>query len=211
MRRRSLPRLIGLLAALAVALPAAAASAMPALDGGGEGDCRPLAAQAEAEFGVPPGILQAIALVESGLGGRAWPWTINASGRPFYLRTHSDAVVVAEAAMRHFGDAIAIGCMQVYLRWHAENFTDVQQMLQPAHNVRYAAAYLVSLRRERGSWEAAVRHYHGSERRAQADYLCKVLAARTRLGYQDVTDAMRDRCAAPETLVRLADRDGGGS
>lgn len=206
MRRRSLPRLIAVLLAALVAGPMAAAASSggaPPPRAGAE-DCRPLARAAEAEFGVPPGILQAIGLVESGMAGRAWPWTINAAGRPFYLRTRYDAVVAAEAAVRHFGDAVAVGCMQVYLRWHAENFSDVGQMLDPEHNVRYAAAYLVSLRREHGSWEAAVRHYHASKSAAQFDYLCRVLAQRAALEYQRVTEAMRDRCASHDWLARVA-------
>lgn len=200
MRGRALPRLRPLLAALLLAtgMPLLAVPAVRAAD------CRPLAAQAEAEFGVPPGILQAIALVESGMAGRAWAWTINANGRPFYLRTHDDAVVVAEAAMRHFGNAVAVGCMQVYLRWHGDNFMDLRAMLEPANNVRYAAAYLVALRRDHDSWEAAVRHYHASNRAAQADYLCRVLSQRAALGYQPVTPAMRRQCAAHAALARTA-------
>lgn len=68
-------------------------------------DCRPLAAEAEQAFGIPPGILQAVALAESGVAGTAWPWTINASGRPFYLDSYAEALAVAEAARKRYGHA----------------------------------------------------------------------------------------------------------
>lgn len=202
MRRRAFPgvrRPLRIVAAAMVAgLAAMLAGPQPA-----RADCRPLAAEAEASFGIPPGILQAIALAESGVGGTAWPWTINARGRAFYLRSHQEALAVAEAATRHYGGSIALGCMQVYLRYHGERFSDLGQMLDPAVNVRYAATFLLALQRDHGSWEAAVRHYHASNPAAQATYLCRVLTIRRDLGYQTITDGMRRVCGvAGQTVAR---------
>ncbi|WP_207482409.1 transglycosylase SLT domain-containing protein [Arenibaculum pallidiluteum] len=157
-------------------------------------DCVVLAREAERLHGIPPGILQAIALVESGLGGVAWPWTLNVGGRPFYMNSKSDAVVLARAAVDRFGTDVAVGCMQVHLRWHGERFPDHAELINPVTNVRYAAAFLISLRRSHGSWGEAVRHYHGSEPVAQAGYLCRVLQRRVQLGYQEPNEAMMDLC-----------------
>src|SRR6476620_9629322 len=60
--------------------------------------CRPALIAAEARYGVPTGLLQAIGLVESGrrdeVTGRRepWPWAINAEGEPHFFETKQQAV-----------------------------------------------------------------------------------------------------------------------
>ncbi len=159
------------------------------------GDCRSLAAVAEPEFGIPEGLLQAMAMVETGIYGMAWPWTINAGGKPYYMLTEADAQELARRAVAVYGDQVAMGCMQIYLRWHAQEFHDLQEILQPAANVRYAAAYLVSLHQRYGSWVSAVQHYHASDPTAQLIYLCKVIRTRASLGFQTVSLDTARACA----------------
>lgn len=159
------------------------------------GDCRSLAAVAEPEFGIPEGLLQSMAMVETGIYGMAWPWTINAGGRPYYMLTEADAQELTRRAVAVYGDQVAIGCMQIYLRWHAQEFHDLQEILQPAANVRYAAAYLVSLHQRYGSWVSAVQHYHASDPTAQLVYLCKVIRTRASLGFQTVSLDTARACA----------------
>lgn len=175
-------------AALAVALATAAAPAAAAPD------CVRIAADAEGRFGIPGGILQAIALVESGIGGVAWPWTLNVSGRPVYLASAADAARAIDDAVREVGDDMAVGCMQVHLRWHGAAFPDLSRLVDPVTNVRYAAAFIVSLQRTHGSWVEAVRRYHASDERAQRTYLCRVLKRRIELGHQDATPATVELC-----------------
>lgn len=91
--------------------------------------------------------------------------------------------------------------MQVYLRYHGSHFRDLRQMLDPRVNVHYAATFLLALRRDHGSWEAAVRHYHASDPVAQVKYLCRVLAIRRDLGYQGTTAAMHRLCDGPATTA----------
>jgi soluble lytic murein transglycosylase-like protein len=171
-------------AVLLAGVPAAAAAP----------DCVGLAREAERAHGIPAGILQAIALVESGLGGVAWPWTLNVAGRPFYMSTRDDAVGLVRAAVERFGKDVAVGCMQVHLRWHGDRFPDGSALVDPVANVRYAASFLASLRSAHGSWTEAVRRYHASDPVAQAEYLCRVLGRRVGLGYQLPTTAMADLC-----------------
>lgn len=192
MYRRAPHRLIGaalgvllVLGAAIVPRPVAAASG-----------CVPAAAYVEKRLGIPDGILQAIALVESGRGGVAWPWTINAAGEPHYLPDRGEAERVLAQAVETHGGSVAIGCMQIYLSWHAERFRDLSHVLDPAANVAYAGKYLLLLRARHGSWAAAVRHYHGADAGAQRRYLCRVLTLRASLGYQGVTGAMQRLCEA---------------
>jgi soluble lytic murein transglycosylase-like protein len=199
MRHRALP---GVSRPRRGAVPAVLLSAVLCLVAMGAGaeaarlDCRPLAARAEARLGVPRGLLQAIALAESGIDGRAWPWTVNAGGKAAYLRDEQDAERVAAAAVRRFGGDVALGCMQLVLRWHGRDFTDLRDMLDPVSNVDHAAGFLIALRRRYGSWEDAVRRYHAADRAAQDAYLCRVLSMRILLGFQTATAPVRRLCPA---------------
>jgi hypothetical protein len=176
-------------------------------------DCRTLAAVVEPEFGIPEGLLQSMAMVETGIYGMAWPWTINAGGQPYYMRTEADAQELARRAVARYGNEVAMGCMQIYLKWHADQFHDLQEILQPTANVRYAAAYLVSLHRQYGSWVKAVQHYHASDPGAQLVYLCKVIRTRATLGFQSVSVDTARACAgaAPIPGAMVAAGPAGGA
>jgi hypothetical protein len=157
-------------------------------------DCVGLARDVERLRGIPPGILQSIALVESGFAGVAWPWTLNVGGRPFYMQSRDDAEKLVRIIVPRIGTNIAVGCMQVHLHWHGDRFADLAHLVDPMTNVRYAADFLVSLRAAHGSWTEAVRRYHASDRRAQDTYLCRVLRERIALGYQRETEGVRGLC-----------------
>jgi hypothetical protein len=206
-RSRALLFLLCLAAMVPVrAAQAAPPAALPA-------DCRTLAAAAEPEFGIPEGLLQSMAMVETGIYGMAWPWTINAGGQPYYMLTEADAQELARRAVARYGNEVAMGCMQIYLKWHVDQFRDLQEVLQPVANVRYAAAYLVSLRRRYGSWVKAVQHYHASDPGAQLVYLCKVIRTRVSLGFQGVSADTARACAGaapiPGAMVAAGPADGG--
>lgn len=155
--------------------------------------CLDLSADAERQFGIPPGILQSIALVESGIAGTPWPWILNAAGTPIVLPDRMTAVRATYGAMMRFGDDVAIGCMQVHMHWHERNFSSIDEVVDPPHNVLYAAAFLASLHQTYGSWVAAVEHYHASDPTAQRDYLCRVVRNRIALGYQSEAPAICGR------------------
>lgn len=191
MHRRAPHRLTAVLGVLLVL--GATVAARPAAAASG---CVPAAAYVEKRLGIPGGILQAIALAESGRNGVAWPWTINAAGQPHYLPDRTAAERVLEEAVQVHGGSVAIGCMQIYLSWHAERFRSLDHVLDPAANVAYAGKYLLLLRARHGSWADAVRHYHGSDVAAQRLYLCRVLTLRASLGYQGVTGALQRLCSA---------------
>ncbi|WP_157973589.1 transglycosylase SLT domain-containing protein [Tropicimonas sp. IMCC34043] len=126
--------------------------------------CLRWAEVAAAETGVPENVLRAIALTESGhtIGGEfsAWPWTVNAAGQGNWFATRGDALAFARSEYDRGNLNFDIGCFQLNYRWHRRNFPSVDAMFDPAGNTRYAAAFLLRLHEELGSWEAAAKAYH---------------------------------------------------
>lgn len=166
--------------ATALALPATATAAAA----GRTPDCAAIAARVERDASIPEGLLVAIARVESGRrwkdgGVRGWPWAINHAGRGQYFGTEAEALAAVEALVAEGEIVIDIGCMQVNLRWHGDRFASLAEMIDPETNVAYAADFLTRLRRQHGSWDAAVRHYHSATEELGEAYLGRVLTAWT--------------------------------
>lgn len=163
-------------------------------------DCATIAARVERQAKIPEGLLVAIARVESGRrwtdgGVRGWPWTINHAGRGQYFGTEAEALAEVEALVAEGEWSIDIGCMQVNLRWHGERFASLAEMIDPEVNVAYAAHFLTRLRRQHGSWEAAVRHYHSATEELGEAYLSRVLAS-----WKGVPEAGSERLAKAELV-----------
>jgi len=144
--------------------------------------CLEAAARLEREVGTAPGLLAAIAMVESGYRPQAgaphrpWPWTINADGQAYYFGSRAEAIAAVQRLMGQGMTNIDIGCMQVSLHWHNTQFTTLEEIFDPATNVAYAARYLSDLRAVHGSWQAAAGRYHSGDPARQAAYLRKVMA-----------------------------------
>lgn len=177
-----------------------AAELAPASDGGPAlFQCSRYLRNGEALYGIPPGILHAMSVVESGRAGMPWPWALNVSGRPHYPATRREALRLMQDGEGGLRGDVAVGCMQIHTRWHAGSFAGGDDMLDPAVNVAYAARFLRELYDRHGSWTEAVRRYHASDPTAQDTYLCLVLDRRVRLGYQRETAEMRRLCGGPES------------
>lgn len=161
------------LVALSLAAPARAQSAL----------CLAAIRLAEAEAGIPAGLLLAIARVESGrrdaAGGRPepWPWTVNAEGRGSFYPSREEAVAAVRTAQAAGMRLIDTGCMQVNLRHHPDAFTSLEDAFDPLSNVRYAARFLAALQQRAGSWEIAAGHYHSQTPERAEGYRARVLAA----------------------------------
>lgn len=140
--------------------------------------CEELAARAGAEAGLPEGLMPAIARVESGRGGRAWPWTLNQGGRGMFFESRDEALAVLRSVVASGVTNIDVGCMQLNWRWHAPAFASPEEMIDPVRNTRHAARFLVELHARLGSWEAATAAYHSADRARGASYLAKVTAER---------------------------------
>lgn len=155
-RNRQLSLLMGsMLSALASAI---ACSAAP------EAECLYWAEIAASEANVPPALMKAITTVESGRGSNGrltpWPWTLNFQGKGVWLATRDEAQDHIASVVDYGSRNIDIGCFQLNLRWHGQHFASASDMLEPSTNARYAAAFLRSLYREFGSWDAAAKAFH---------------------------------------------------
>lgn len=135
----------------------------------------------ERRHAIPPGLLQAIAKVESGHkqgDGRVspWPWTVNAQGKGYYFATKQAAIAAVQAMQFKGIRSIDVGCMQVNLYHHPQAFKSLDEAFEPAHNIAYAASFLTQLQKEHGSWHRAVAHYHSANPVFHIPYRKTVLA-----------------------------------
>jgi hypothetical protein len=156
--------------------------------------CLGPAIAAERHHPMPAGLLQAIAVVESGVNGRPHPWALNVNGRVIYANSR-------ETAQRHLKDKqgrirgrIFAGCMQLSVKHHRMYFASVEQIFDPRENVARAARYLAQHYEESGDWARAIRRYNGGTPRRQAAYLCKVLSALIAIEPRSALTIERSRC-----------------
>ncbi|MCE6961899.1 transglycosylase SLT domain-containing protein [Cereibacter sphaeroides] len=179
--------------------------------------CEQLAAAAGAEAGIPEGLMPAIARVESGRSGGAWPWTLNQGGKGMYFETRDEALAMLRSVVASGVTNIDVGCMQLNWRWHSPAFGSAEEMIDPLRNTRHAARFLVELRQRLGSWEAATAAYHSSDRSRGTAYLAKVEAARGGVQLADAGGPLPDEATmaaarvqgllvlAPQPMVALGD------
>jgi Transglycosylase SLT domain len=149
------------LLALAVVTCAGQATAGPV-----DGLCAALARQAERTEGIPSGLVEAVALAESGRWfaddgtTRPWPWTITAGSDSFFLSSKTEALRKVHELRSQGRSNIDVGCMQINLGYHGDAFPSVAEALEPAANVAYGAQFLRKLREETQSWARATARYH---------------------------------------------------
>ncbi len=135
--------------------------------------CRTSAARSahatERAEGIPPGLVHAVALAESGRWlsergrSQAWPWTVTAGADSFYLPSKEEALRKVRELRAAGRSNIDVGCMQVNLGYHGEAFASLDEALEPASNVAYGARFLKRLRVQTRSWARATARYHSSD------------------------------------------------
>lgn len=142
--------------------------------------CIEAAISASVQVGVPRSYLIAIARTESGRktrdGFEPWPWALNIEGRGSWYESKSH---VLEAALKHLSDGktlFDIGCFQINFRWHGEQFSSLDEMVDPHTNAMYAAKFLKSLYVEFGDWTEAAGAYHSRTAELAEIYKRRVLA-----------------------------------
>lgn len=140
--------------------------------------CESLIRRYEAAHGIPHKLLTAISLVESGRKVQgsvvAWPWTINAKGKPYVFASKKEAIAMVRK-LRHRGvTSIDVGCMQVNLKQHPGAFSTLDAAFDPATNIAYAAKFLKEKKMNKGSWSSAVAHYHSATAKFHVPYKARV-------------------------------------
>ena len=172
------PALAVLLATLILERPAAGAAAQPVAS-----PCADAIALTEPTAHLPPGLLSAIAVTESGridpaTGATvAWPWTIDVGGAGRMFDTPDAAVAAVRAAQQAGSRSIDVGCMQVNLLFHPHAFATLEDGFDPATNVRYAARFLEALYAQTGDWPTAIAAYHSATPEMGMAYARRVAAA----------------------------------
>lgn len=136
------------------------------------GVCEQAITAAEKQYNLPPYILHAIAITESGVKGRPYPYAMNIKGRAYYASSAQEMYnIVAQHGAQ---SSIDVGCVQVNLKWHGKRFPNWAALLDPNTNAQYAAFHLTELFREFGSWNAAVSAYHSRTAWRGVNYACLV-------------------------------------
>jgi len=144
--------------------------------------CETAIAAAEKGTGLPPRMMTAIALTESGrldsASGRVrpWPWTVNAEGTGHYFSSREQAVAAVRAFQARGVQSIDVGCMQVNLMYHPAAFASIEAAFDPHVNTAYAARFLTSLFSAHGHWHKAIGAYHSMTPARATAYLNLVMA-----------------------------------
>ncbi|WP_116124157.1 transglycosylase SLT domain-containing protein [Paraburkholderia sp. BL6669N2] len=111
---------------------------------------------------VDPKVLAGIALNESGLNGRAWPWTLNIAGRGFFFKTREDAYRVVMSLIAHGRSDFDVGIMQINWGYHARRFASPWDALAPATSIRVAEDILNENYSKTHSVAKAIAYYHSA-------------------------------------------------
>ena len=182
--------------------------------------CEWAALTAAAEAGVPPDIMGALTLTETGRrrGGivRPWAWSVNAEGAGSWFDDPAEALAFAEDRIESGRVNLDIGCFQLNYRWHGANFPSVVSMFEPLENARYAARFVRELYAELGDWRLAAGAFHSrtpvhaSRYLARFDQLRAGLRARGFEGLSDMPETYNSFAlaapVAPEKIARAREQ-----
>ena len=167
---------------------AAAAITAPIVSNDPWDACARAIAAAEPGSGLPPGLLAAIARVETGRRtpagtGPPWPWSYNAAGEGRYASSRAEAVADVLALQARGVRSIDIGCLQINLLHHPDAFPSVDAGFDPTTNVAYAVRFLRQLHARTGDWAQATAQYHSATPERGLIYHQRVMAAMSGQGF----------------------------
>lgn len=143
--------------------------------------------------GVPPEVLHAVALTETGRKSngriRPYPWAINREGKGYWFKTREEAIAFARESLTEGRKSFDVGCVQINYRWHGFAFPSLEDMFDPQWTATYAAQFLRTLYEERGSWSEAAGAYHSLSPDLAAIYRERFDRILAGLGPEDLPDA----------------------
>ena len=161
----------GLVAVLAAGTAWATPGALPPSQA-----CAAQTSRYETALGIPPQLLHAISIVESGRWDAArraiiaWPWTVSSGGRGQFFPTKAQAIAQVRRLRAKGIRNIDVGCMQVNLSYHPNAFASLDAAFTPATNVAYAARFLKALYSTTDQWALAASYYHSQTPSLAAAY-----------------------------------------
>jgi hypothetical protein len=122
---------------------------------------------------VDPKVLAGIALNESGLNGRAWPWTLNVAGQGFFFRSREDAYEAIQSLLARRRCDFDVGLMQINWCYHARRFVSPWDALSPATNIHVAEDILNENYSKTHSVAKAIAYYHSANPAPGSAYLAR--------------------------------------
>lgn len=161
-------------------------------------DCATAIAGIAARTRVSEGLLLAIAQLESGMSR----WAVSGGGERQAFDARDKAVAALQALQAADVAPIRIGCMGLDVADDAGPFPQPETAFNARRNVEAAAARLLRLQRQSGTWAAAIGGFRGDDDPAVREhYRCTVLQELARLRGQQPT-------ACPEpAMAETADRE----
>lgn len=135
----------------------------------------------EKQYDLPPNLLHAIAITESGKWNLQekmilpWPWTLNVMGKGYYFETQQQALQYLRKLLSEGIEQIDIGCAQVNWLHHGKHhFQTPENALNPIINTAYAAYFLTQNYQITKNWRHAVARYHSKNSIIGEKYAQKV-------------------------------------
>lgn len=151
--------------------------------------CDAAAMLAARETGVPLSVLKAISLTETGRKRagkmRPWPWTVNMEGKGVWFDSPDELTTYVETHHARGARSYDVGCFQLNYKWHGQNFTSLQEMMEPRANALYAARFLQDLYAEKGNWNDAAGAYHSRTKKYADRYKKRFDQYRSTLLHED--------------------------
>jgi soluble lytic murein transglycosylase-like protein len=150
--------------------------------------------QVASEYDLPPALLYAVALTESGQSSlsegrfRPWPWALNINGEGHYFPTRQEAWQALQAALVNANGSVDIGLMQISWRYHRAALGPAWQALDPYHNLRVAAAILRDCYVEHTNWMQSAGCYHAPNDSAKA----QAYGGRVKQQWMQLTDRQQE-------------------
>ena len=164
--------------------------------GAGDLPCEREMARASAASGVPLNVLYSVGLTETGHRGELGPYDMNVDGREVHSDSLAQAMSQFATAKAEGAKFIDVGCMQINVHFHGQDFRSLAEMFEPAANVDYAANFLKTLRAQEGSWTLAVARYNAGPGNPAAErtYVCAVIRNMVASGFGRWTPNARALC-----------------
>ena len=140
--------------------------------------CEKIIKNIELQTDIPKGLLLGIGKAEAirKLNNKyiIWPWTINHAGKSLFFDTKKQMTNYVFKNLQKNDLNIDVGCMQINIKWHKNNFKKISDMFEIDPNISYAASFLKQLKNRHGSWDEAIKYYHSSDPKKNNPYLIKV-------------------------------------
>ena len=140
--------------------------------------CKNKIESVELQTDIPKGLLLGIGKAEAirKINNKyiIWPWTINHAGKSLFFDNKEQMKNYVFKNLKRKDFNIDVGCMQINIKWHKNNFKKISDMFEVNPNISYSASFLKQLKNKHGSWDKAIKHYHSSDPKKNNPYLIKV-------------------------------------